>query len=175
MANASNRWAGLRSATGRPDVRGWVVVGADGGKVGIVRELLEDKDDPGARFLAVELDQTTLEQQRVPGGESTITAGAYPPDPNRPGSRPQADVDPSVGESERNASYNVGARQHVHEHTAAVPREDDRLGGSGRQAHPNVLIPFDAGVLKETDQQVVLRTLRQTDLLELTAYSPVPV
>ena len=142
MPDTSNRWAALRPATGRPDVRGWVVVGADGGKVGTVRELLEDKDDPGARFLAVELDQTTLEQRTVPGGESTITAGAYPPDPNRPGSRPQADVDPS--------------------------------GGTVRQAPPNVLIPFDAGVQKETDQQVVLRTLRQTDLLELPAYSPVP-
>lgn len=174
MANSSNRWASLRSATGRPDVRGWTVVGADGGKVGTVHDLLEDRDDPGARFLAVILDQTTMAQQRVPGGESTVTAGAYPPDPNRPGSRPQADVDPSVGESERNAFYNVGARQHVHEHTGASPRDDDRLGGSGRQEHPSVLIPFDAGVLKETDRQVVLRTLRQTDLLELPAYTPVP-
>lgn len=174
MADASNRWASLRSATGRPDVKGWIVVGADGGKVGTVRELLEDRDDPGACFLAVELDQTTMDQQTVPGGESTITAGAYPADPNRPGSRPQADVDPSVGESERNAFYNVGARQHVHEHTGAVPRDDDRLGGTGRQAHPSVLIPYDAGVLKEADRQVVLRTLRQADLLELPAYTPVP-
>jgi len=170
MADASNRWASLRSASGRPDVRGWVVVGADGGKVGTVRELLEDRDDPGARFLAVDLDQTTMDQQTTPGGESTVTAGTFPADP---GLRPEADVDPSVGESERYSFYNVGARQHVHEHTGASPREDDRLGGSGRQAHPSVLIPYDAGVLKETDRQVVLRTLRQTDLLELPAYSPV--
>jgi PRC-barrel domain len=174
MAYASNRWASLRPVTGRPDARGWTVVGADGRKVGTVRDLLEDQDDHGARYLTVELDQTTMAQQTIPGGEATITAGAYPGDPNRPGSRPQADVDPSVGESERTAHFNVGARQHAGPATGAVPRDDDRQGGSARQEHPVVLIPFDSTVLKEQDQTVVLRTLREADLLELPVYTPVP-
>lgn len=174
MAYASNRWASLRSVAGGPDARGWTVVGADGRKVGTVRDLLEDQDDHGARYLTVELDQTTMEQQTIPGGETTITAGAHPPDPNRPGAAPQADVDPSVGESERTAFYNAGARQHAGEATGAVPRDDDRQGGGARQEHPVVLIPFDSAILKESERMVLLRTLRETDLLELPVYTPVP-
>ncbi len=146
MAYASNRWASLRSVAGRPDARGWTVVGADGRKVGTVRDLMEDQDDHGARFLTVELDPTTMAQQTIPGGETTITAGAHPPDPNRPGAAPQADVDPSVGESEETA----------------------------RQEHPVVLIPFDSAILKESERTVLLRTLREADLLELPVYTPVP-
>jgi hypothetical protein len=136
------------------------VIGADGQKVGSVLHLLEDPED-GARFLEIELDETTLGQSLSPGGQSRITAGAYPADPHRPGSQPLADVDPTVGESERTAFLNTGARQHVHEHT------------SGRLEHPRVLIPWEAVRLKETDEQVVLGTLRGADLAELPAYSPV--
>lgn len=170
MANAS-----LRSTRRGPDIQGWVVVGADGQKVGTVHELLEDSEGNGAHYLAVELDQTTLAQQAVPGGMDRITAGRYQSDPHRPGAQPLADVDPSVGESERNADFNVGARQHAEGPTGAVPRKDDRLGGSGRHEHPRVLIPLDAASLKEKDRQVVLTSLRQTDLYELPAYTPVSV
>jgi len=171
MANASNRGDSLRTFRGQPDSRGWAVIGADGQKVGSVLHLLEDPED-GARFLEIELDETTLGQSLSPGGQSRITAGAYPADPHRPGSQPLADVDPTVGESERTAFLNTGARQHVHEHTGAVPRDDDRQGGSGRLEHPRVLIPWEAVRLKETDEQVVLETLRGADLAELPAYSP---
>ncbi|MFL6196607.1 MAG: PRC-barrel domain-containing protein [Thermoanaerobaculia bacterium] len=157
-----------------PEVRGWTVVGADGRKIGRVIEVLADPDEERTRFLHVELDQTTLEQSLTPGGEARVTAGRYPADPNRPGSRPQADVDPSVGESERTASFNTGSRQHAPNFTGAVPRGDDgRLGGSGREAHPRVLIPLRAARLKEADEQIVLETLRAADLAELPAYSPV--
>ncbi|HEX9945252.1 MAG TPA: hypothetical protein VGG03_24850 [Thermoanaerobaculia bacterium] len=171
MADASNRQASLRAASSRPDVRGWAVVGADGQKVGEVRGLWEDPDGR-SRFLEVELDQTTLAQHLPPSGEGRITAGAYPADPHRPGSRPLADVDPSVGESERTAFYNTGARQHAAGFTGAVPRDDDREGGSGRLEHPRVLIPWDAARLKEKDEQVVLETLRGADLAELPVYAP---
>lgn len=169
MANAANRRDSLRSFRGSPDARGWAVIGADGQKVGEVVDLLEDPGD-GARFLEVELDETTLEQNLSPGRQGRITAGTYPSDPNRPGSRPQADVDPTAGESELTAFQNTGARQHAGEHPGAVPRDDDRQGGTGRLEHPRVLIPWNAVRLKETDEQVVLETLRGADLAELPVY-----
>jgi hypothetical protein len=172
MDNEMNPRGDLRPAR-NPEVRGWTVVGADGQKIGRVIEVLADPVEERTRFLHVELDQTTLEQSLTPGGETRITAGRYPGDPNLPGSRPQADVDPSVGESERTASYNTGARQHAADFTGAVPRSDDgRLGGSGREAHPRVLIPLRSARLKEADEQIVLETLRAADLAELPAYSP---
>ncbi len=171
MANASNRGDSLRSGSWQPDPRGWAVIGADGEKVGEVVGLLEDPGD-GSRFLEVELAETTLSQNLSPGRQGRITAGAYPADPNRPGSRPQADVDPTVGESELTASLNTGARQHAGAHPGAVPRDDDRGGGSGRLEHPLVLIPWQAVRVKEADQQVVLETLRGADLAELPAYTP---
>jgi hypothetical protein len=166
MANASNRRESLRSFHGPSDVRGWAVIGADGQKVGEVLDLLEDPED-GARFLEVELDETTLEQNLSPGRQGRITAGAPPADPTL---RPQADVDPTVGESELTAFQNTGARQHAGQHPGAVPREDDRQGGTGRLEHPRVLIPWNAARLKETDEQVVLETLRGVDLAELPVY-----
>lgn len=168
MANASNRRDSLRSFRGPSDARGWAVIGADGQKVGEVVDLLEDPQD-GARFLEVSLDETALEQNLSPG-RHRITAGVYPPDPNRPGSRPQADVDPTVGESELTAFQNTGARQHAGDHPGAVPRDDDRKGGSGRLEHPRVLVPWHAVCLKETDRQIVLETLRGVDLAELPVY-----
>jgi hypothetical protein len=146
------------------------VIGADGQKVGEVVDFLEDPGD-GARFLEVSLDETILEQNLSPGGER-ITAGAYPADPHRPGSRPLADVDPTVGETERTASLNPGARQHAGVHPGAVPRDDDREGGTGRPTHPRVLIPWNAARLKEPDEQVFLDTLRGADLAELPVYAP---
>lgn len=166
MANISNRRDSLRSFRGPSDARGWAVLGADGQKVGEVVDLLEDPAD-GARFLEVELDETTLEQNLSPGRQGRITAGAHPADHT---SRPQADVDPTVGESELTAFQNTGARQHAGEHPGAVPRDDDRRGGTGRLEHPRVLIPWHAVRLKETDEQVVLETLRGVDLAELPVY-----
>jgi hypothetical protein len=166
MANIANRRGSLRSLGGLSDARGWAVIGADGQKVGEVVNLLEDPED-GARFLEVELDETTLEQNLSPGRQGRITAGTHPADHT---SRPQADVDPTVGESELTAFQNTGARQHAGEHPGAVPREDDRRGGTGRLEHPRVLIPWNAVRLKETDQQVVLETLRGVDLAELPVY-----
>ena len=171
MANETNRWASLRPLH-HPNVRGWTVVGADGRKVGQVRDLLADPED-GERFFAVELDQTALAQDlHAPGGEARISAGQYAADPNRPGAQPQADVDPTVGESERTASLNTGSRQHVEAFTGAVPRDDDREGGSGRVESPHVLVPFEAARLKEADEQVVLETLREIDLARLPAFQP---
>src|SRR5205085_1324566 len=103
MSHETNRRDSLHPVR-RPDLRGWTVVGADGRKIGEVRDLLADRHDDEVRFLDVELDQTALAQNLdTPGGAERITAGAYPADPNRPGATPQADVDPTVGESERNA------------------------------------------------------------------------
>ena len=168
MANETNRRDSLRPLN-RPNVRGWTVVGADGRKAGRVRDLLADPES-GDRFFAVELDQTALAQDlHAPGGEARIDAGRYPSDPNRPGARPQADVDPTVGESDRTASLNTGSRQHVDAFTGAVPRDDDRGGGAGRVESLHVLVPFEAARLKEADEQVVLETLRETDLARLPA------
>lgn len=169
----TGRWASLREVH-HPDVRGWTVVGADGRKLGQVRLLLADPHDDESRFLAVELDQTALQQDvDTPGGEERITAGRYESDPYRPGARPLADADPTVGESERTAEFNVGARQHAADFTGAVPRADDgREGGSGRIEPLRVLIPFQAGRLKEKDQQVVLTSLREVDVARLPAFQP---
>jgi hypothetical protein len=169
----TSRWASLREVH-HPDVRGWTVVGADGRKVGQVRFLLADPHDDESRFLAVELDRTALQQDLdTPGGAERITAGRYPSDPDRPGVRPRADVDPTVGESERTAEFNAGARQHAADFTGAVPRADDgREGGSGRIEPLHVLIPFQAGRLKEQDRQVVLTSLREADLARLPAFQP---
>jgi len=171
--NETSRWASLREVH-HPDVRGWIVVGADGRKIGQVRFLLADPHDDESRFFAVELDQTALQQDLdTPGGEGRITAGRYESDPNRPGSRPLADVDPTVGESERTAEFNTGARQHAADFTGAVPRADDgREGGSGRLEPLHALIPFQAGRLKEKDRQVVLTSLREADLARLPAFQP---
>src|SRR4051794_23949449 len=146
MANANHRWDSLHPVH-HPDLHGWTVVGTDGRKIGQVRGLLADPHDDAARFLEVELDRTALDQDATPGGGARfpeggvgrtgvgqapppggggrVPAGAYPADPNRPGSRPQADADPTVGESERTASLNTGARQHAADFTGAVPRADD--------------------------------------------------
>lgn len=169
----TSRWSSLREVH-HPDVRGWIVVGADGRKVGRVLSLLADPHDDESRFFAVELDQTALQQDvDTPGGEGRITAGRYPPDPNRPGARPQADVDPTVGASERTAEFNAGARQHAADFTGAVPRADDgREGGSGRIEPLHVLIPFQAGRLREKDRQVVLTSLREADVARLPAVQP---
>lgn len=176
MANETDRWSSLRSAR-HPDLRGWAVIGADGRKIGRVLDLLEDPRDEQVRFLSVELDQTALEQtMATPGGEARITAGAYPADPNRPGAQPQADVDPTVGESERTASMNTGARQHAADFTGAVPRADyGREGGSGRVGPPRILIPLAGARIKEKDEQVVLETLRESDLLRLPEDQPAAV
>lgn len=147
MENASNRRDSLRSFRGSSDARGWAVLGADGQKVGEVLDLLEDPQD-GTRFLEVSLDETTLEQNLSPGRQGRITAGTHPADSTL---RPQADVDPTAGESELTAFQNTG----------------DRRGGTGRLEHPRVLIPWGAVRLKETDEQVVLETLRGVDLAEL--------
>lgn len=171
MANTSNRADSLRSLRSQPDPRGWAVIGADGEKVGEVLDLLEDPEG-GSRFLEVELAGTTLAQDLSPGRQGRITAGAYPADPHRPGSRPLADVAPTAGETELTAATNTGARQHAQEHTDAVPRDDDRQGGSGRLEHPRVLIPWQAVRVKETDQQIVLENLRGADLAELPVYTP---
>ena len=168
MSHETHRRDSLHSVR-RPDFRGWTVVGADGRKIGQVRDLLADRHDDEVRFLDVELDQTALEQNLdTPGGMERITAGAYPADPNRPGARPQADVDPTVGEGERNADLNVGARQHAADFTGAVPRDDDgREGGSGRIEPLRALIPLAGAVIKDRDQQVVLEHLREADLLRV--------
>jgi len=65
MANGTNRWASLRSVR-QPDLRGWTLVGADGRKIGQVIDLLADPRDDEARFLAVDLDQTAIEQNPAP-------------------------------------------------------------------------------------------------------------
>lgn len=171
--NETGRWASLREVH-HPDVRGWTVVGADGRKVGQVRSLLADPHGDESRFFAVELDQTALQQDvDTPGGEERITAGRYESDPYRPGSRPLADADPTVGESERTAEFNTGASQHAADFTGAVPRADDgREGGSGRIEPLRVLIPFQAGRLKEKDRQVVLTSLREADVARLPAFQP---
>jgi hypothetical protein len=168
MSHETNRRDSLHPVR-RPDLRGWTVVGADGRKIGQVRDLLADRHDDEVRFLDVELDQTALEQNlETPGGMERVTAGAYPADPNRPGASPQADVDPTVGESERNADLNVGARQHAADFTGAVPRADDgREGGSARFEHPRALIPLAGAVIKDQDEQVVLESLREADLLRV--------
>jgi hypothetical protein len=171
MANAPHPPGPLRPVSSR--LRGWTVVGADGEKIGTVHEQLADSD--GASWLDVELDGTALAQDLEAGGRgqgSRITAGAYPADPNRPGARPLADAEPMVGESSRTAFLNTGSRQHAEEATGSVPRDDDRQGGSGRLEHPRVLIPLDATLLKEKDEQVVLETLRAVDLAALPAYAP---
>jgi hypothetical protein len=168
MSHETNRRDSLHPVR-RPDLRGWAVVGADGRKIGEVRDLLADRHDDEVRFLDVELDQTALAQNLdTPGGAERITAGAYPAEPNRPGARPQADVDPTAGESERNADLNVGARQHAADFTGAVPRADDgREGGSARIESRSVLIPFAGAVIKDQDEQVVLEHVREADLLRV--------
>jgi len=168
----TSRWASLREVH-HPDVRGWTVVGADGRKAGQVLSLLADPRDDESRFFAVALDRTALQQDLDTPGEGRITAGRYPQDPNRPGARPQADADPTGGESERTAEFNSGTRQHAADFTGAVPRDDDgREGGSGRIEPLHVLIPFQAGRLKEQDRQVVLTSLREADLARLPAAQP---
>jgi hypothetical protein len=170
LSTTTNTRESLRPAAGR--LRGWAVIGTDGEKVGSVRAQLEDAG--GAGYLEVELDGTAMAQSLQAGGpgrEMEVTAGAYPGDANRPGSRPLADVDPTVGESSRTASLNAGSRQHAAAATGAVPRDDDRQGGNARPEHPRVLIPLAAARLKETDQQVVLTTLRAADVKELPPFT----
>ena len=48
----------FRVASGDPDVRGWEVVGSDGGKIGEVDELLVDTRAMKVRYLDVDLDGT---------------------------------------------------------------------------------------------------------------------
>lgn len=47
---------GFEVVEGDPDVRGWDVVGRDGRRVGEVKDLLADSEDPAVRYLDVRLD-----------------------------------------------------------------------------------------------------------------------
>jgi hypothetical protein len=142
-------------------IRGWAVVGADGGKIGTVHDLLEDST------LVVELDPTTL------AGHLRIDSGDRLNDRTRlpGGTTPGADVDPTVGETRLTEFLAPGARQHAGEHPAAVPR-DRTPDTDAPPAPPRVRIPWNAALLKEDDHQVVLETLRSADVPDLPAYLP---
>jgi PRC-barrel domain len=47
---------GFEVVEGDPDVRGWAVVGRDGRRVGEVKDLLADSEDPAVRYLDVRLE-----------------------------------------------------------------------------------------------------------------------
>jgi hypothetical protein len=47
---------GFEVVEGDPDIRGWDVVGRDGRRIGEVRDLLADAEDPAVRYLDVRLD-----------------------------------------------------------------------------------------------------------------------
>lgn len=142
-------------------IRGWAVVGADGGKIGTVHDLLEDST------LVVELDPATL------AGHLRIDSGARLNDPARLSGEtaPGADVDPTAAEARLTEFQASGARQHAVEHPAAAPR-DRAPDTDAPPAPPRVLIPWKAALLREDDHQVVLETLRSADVPDLPAYRP---
>ena len=47
---------GFEAVEGDPDVRGWDVIDRDGRRVGEVKDLLADSDDPAVRYLDIRLD-----------------------------------------------------------------------------------------------------------------------
>ena len=67
-----------RIAEGDPDVRGWEVLGADGGKIGEVDDLLVDTQALKARYLEVTLDLSALAGPEVTPGTADVEIPAPP-------------------------------------------------------------------------------------------------
>lgn len=61
---------GFEIVEGDPDVRGWAVVGRDGRRIGEVRDLLADSEDPAVRYLDVRLDHRP-DEGRASGARPT--------------------------------------------------------------------------------------------------------
>jgi sporulation protein YlmC with PRC-barrel domain len=64
--------SGFEIVVGDPDVRGWEVVGRDGRRVGEVKDLLVDTENPSTRYLEVRTDspageEDVIGQAAVPG------------------------------------------------------------------------------------------------------------
>ena len=67
-----------RIAEGDPDVRGWEVIGADGGKIGEVDDLLVDTHALKARYLEVALDLNPPEGPQATPGMADVEIPAPP-------------------------------------------------------------------------------------------------
>lgn len=143
-----------------PDVRGWVVAGADGEPVGRVYDLVD-------RYLDVELDPS-LEIGLRNRDQGRFANEKNPPDRARlgAGADRMLDVNPGSGEV-----YPTGEDHHPRVHNWKPP--EDEVGQHGRGRH--VLLPVDVTRLRKDDRQVVLEGLRGHDIRDLPAYEHGPV
>lgn len=155
----------MRSSS-EPDVRGWVVAGADGDPVGRVHGLLEDGKHR-VRYLDVELDPG-LEVGLRNRDLGRITNEENPPDRTRlgAGADRMLDVNPGSGEV-----YPTGEDHHPRVHNWKPPEKEIQEHGRGR----HVLLPVGVARLREDDRQVILEGLRGHDVRDLPAYEHGPV
>jgi hypothetical protein len=141
-------------------------VAADGESVGRVHDLLVDEGSQRVLYLDVEVAPalTTGHRRRdtgLPMNEANL------PDPARaePAHRLH-DVNPGSGEV-----YPTGEGPHPRVHAFETPEETLHRPQEGGDPGNHVLIPVGLALLKEDDDQVVLDSLRGTDLQDLPPYA----
>jgi hypothetical protein len=151
-----------RVAGGDPDVRGWLVLGADGRKIGEVDDLLVDTESLRVRYLDVTLDPDLLGDAPIPEaatagiGEPAAAAGGLPlfnPADTMGG------VGGSSSISEMFARSTISATEN--ELTRESPRGDDTR---------HVLLPIGKARLDPEHDRVVAEGLRAADALGLPDY-----
>jgi|GEM_PF-2491528 len=156
-------------APGDPDVRGWLVLGADGRRIGEVDDLLVDTEALRARYLDVTLDSSRDEELAAPAveaapaggplgasaGETATATGAMPP--FDPGAAVPGSVSSMISESFLRSTLspeeNALTREHHH-------------GYGGR----HILIPIGQARLDPEHDRVLVEGLRAEDAPGLPDY-----
>jgi hypothetical protein len=151
-----------RVSGGDPDVRGWLVLGADGRKIGEVNDLLVDTEALRVRYLDVTLDPDLLGDAPIPeaatagSGEPAAAAGGLP-------LFNPADTMGGVGGS--SSISEMFARSTLSATENELTRESQR-GDDTR----HVLLPIGKARLDPEHDRIVAEGLRAADVLGLPDY-----
>jgi hypothetical protein len=162
------RLSNYRVAPGDPDVCGWLVLGADGRKIGEVDDILVDTGALRARYLDVTLDSERADASPVEAapaggplgaavGETATATGAMPPPVNPGAAAMMGGASPLISEtllrSTLSAEENALTREHHH--------------GYGTR---HVLIPIGRARLDPEHDRVLVEGLRAEDARGLPDY-----
>ncbi len=153
------RLHGYRVAGGDPDVRGWLVLGADGRKIGEVDDLLVDTEALRVRYLDVTLDSDLLGDAPIP---EAATAGIGEPAAAAGGLPLFNPADTMGGSSTISEAF-------VRSTLSATENELTRESQRGDDTR-HVLLPIGKARLDPEHDRVVAEGLRAADALGLPDY-----
>jgi hypothetical protein len=159
---------------GEADVRGWEVIGADGGRIGHVAELLVERESRRVRFLDVDLDDDLAEAHAA-----AATAERLPirGGPQLAGDSRLGDVNP-VGASQPAPPAESRRRREIEVAPTAGPRpprmglDRDRAADDLADEGRHVLVPALGLRLDREAEQVVVPDLAASSAAELPPYRP---